>query len=202
MGNVMNNNTGTESKLIGRGGVWGWLKRNAVSLLTLLLIVVVTAVLFYYRDRVAELGNYAYLSSFLIGLIANATVILPMPGLGMLLGLAAIFNPFLVGLTGAAGGALGEMTGYLVGRGGRKVVQGNKWYVRADAWMKKRGFVTVFLFALLPVLPMDVAGLVAGVSRFPIWKFLLACFLGKTVKYVAFLQTGSWGWDILLRYIG
>jgi uncharacterized membrane protein YdjX (TVP38/TMEM64 family) len=68
--------------------------------------------------------------------------------------------------------------------------------------MKRGGFLTVFLFSLIPFLPIDVAGIVAGTLRFPIWKFLLACFFGKAILYIVMVQTGALGWDALLRYIG
>lgn len=62
--------------------------------------------------------------------------------------------------------------------------------------------MTVFLFSLVPFLPIDIAGLVAGALRFPVWKFLLACFLGKALLYIVMIQATAWGWDLLLRYIG
>jgi len=45
------------------------------------------------------------------------------------------------------------------------------------------------------------AGVAAGSLRFPIRKFLLACFLGKTLLYMAMALFGAWGWEALLRYI-
>jgi len=177
---------------------WG---RMVLSLVMILLVIGITVALFVYRDRVEELSGYGYFGAFLISLVANATIILPMPGLLILIALGASLNPFLVALTGAAGGTLGEMTGYVLGRSGRVVTSDNKWYIRAERWMKKKwGFLVIFLFALIPVLPLDVAGLVAGVSRYSIWKFLVACLLGKVILYFVIIQTGSWGWDALLRF--
>jgi membrane protein YqaA with SNARE-associated domain len=183
--------------------IWARLRKQIVPLLTLLLAIGITVVLFLYRDRVAVLGNFAYLSAFLISLVANATVILPMPGLAILMGLGVTFNPVLVGLAGAVGGAIGEMTGYMIGYSGRGVVSNRRAYARAEGWMgKRRGFLVVFLFALLPILPLDVAGMVAGILRYPVWKFLLASFLGKGVLYVALIYTGAWGWEMLSRFFG
>ncbi len=178
------------------------LRKKVIPILTVLLVVAITAALFLYRDRVAELGNYGYLGAFLISLVANATIILPMPGLLLLIGLGTVCNPILVGLVGAVGGAIGELTGYTAGRSGRGLAGREKMYTRAENWMRKRGFVTIFLFSLLPILPLDVAGMVAGALRFPVWKFLLACFLGKALLYIVLIQTGAWGWEAVLRYLG
>ena len=51
------------------------------------------------------------LGALLIALIANASVILPMPSLLLLFALGITLNPVIVGLTGAAGGARGELVG-------------------------------------------------------------------------------------------
>ena len=176
---------------------------KVAPVLMLLLVVAVTVALFFYRDRVAELGNYGYLGAFLISLVANATIILPMPGLLILIALGAALTPVLVALVGGVGGAVGELTGYILGYSGHRVIPSNsKMYARAEGWMRRRGTITIFLFSLLPFLPLDVAGVVAGVLRFPVWKFLLACFLGKAVLYIVVIQTGAWGWEAALRYFG
>ncbi|HEY94748.1 MAG TPA: VTT domain-containing protein [Dehalococcoidia bacterium] len=176
-------------------------KKTSLDVFMILLVIAITICLFLFRARVSDLGNFGYLGAFLISLVANATIILPMPGLLILIGLGASFNPILVAVCGGIGGSLGEMTGYILGRSGRRITSNNKWYTRAENWMKKRGFLAVFCFALLPFLPLDVAGLIAGVLRYPVWKFLLACTLGKTLLYVIMIQTGAWGWDAFLELI-
>jgi len=178
------------------------LSRVVLPVITILLVITITVALFLFRDKVAALGNYGYLGAFLVSLVANATIILPMPGLLILIGLGAASNPILVGLIGAFGGAIGEMTGYMAGRSGRGLTGRKKMYARAEEWMKKRGFITIFLFSLLPILPLDVAGMVGGVLRYSIWRFFLACFLGKALLYIILIQTGTWGWEALLSYLG
>lgn len=168
--------------------------RKYIPLLSFLLVIIIMVVLFVYRDAVAELGNWGYLGAFLIGLVGNATVILPMPSLLLLFALGATFNPVLVGLTGAAGGAIGELSGYLLGYSGHGFIKNNQLYVKAENWMKKFGSATVFVFALAPVLPFDVAGVTAGALRFPVWKFLAACFSGKALLYISLTLATAWGW--------
>jgi len=167
-----------------------------VRLSMLFLVIAITVALFFFRDKVAELKGYGYLGAFLISLVANATIILPMPGLLLLFGLGAAFNPVLIGLSGAAGGTIGEMTGYMAGYSGHGIVLGRRTYARAEGWMKKWGAMCIFVFALVPLFPMDIAGLLAGALRFPIWKFLLACFLGKALLYILVAYAGAWGWVI------
>lgn len=178
----------------------GW-KQRTLSVLSILLVIAITVALFLFRDRIADLEEYGYLGAFLISLIANATIVLPMPGLLILIGLGAAFNPILVALCGAFGGAIGEMSGYIVGRGGRGITSDNKWYKKTEHWMHtKKGFLTVFMFALVPFLPLDVAGLIAGVARYPIWRFILACTLGKFILYIVMISAGAWGWGKIIDY--
>ncbi len=195
---MSNNNAENRIEEIKKQRNW---KKTALDVSMILLVIAITVCLFLFRSKVSELGNFGYLGAFLISLVANATVILPMPGLLILIGLGASFNPILVAVFGGVGGAFGEMTGYILGRSGRRITSNNKWYIRAENWMKKRGFLAVFCFALLPFLPLDVAGLIAGVLRYPVWKFLLACALGKTLLYVIMIQTGAWGWDWVERWL-
>ena len=174
--------------------------KKYVPLLSFLLVIIIMVVLFVYRQAVAELGNWGYLGAFLIGLVGNATVILPMPSLLLLFALGATFNPVMVGLTGAAGGAIGELSGYILGYSGHGFIKNNQLYVKAESWMKRWGSATVFVFAVAPVLPIDVAGIAAGALRFPVWKFLVACFSGKSLLYISLTLATSWGWHSIERW--
>ena len=179
------------------------LQNRAILLLILLLVLAITITLFLYfqqnPDKIKEFENYGYPGAFLISLVSSATIILPTPGLLLLIALGAAFNPVLIGLVGAVGGTVGEITGYVLGHSGRGLTRRNKIFVKAEGWMKRGGFVTIFLFSLLPFLPVDIVGVLAGALRFPMWKFLLACFFGKAILYIVMVQTGDWGWEALLN---
>ena len=175
----------------------GLIKKWLVPLATLLLVIAITITLFVYQDKVAELEEYGYLGAFLINLVANATIILPMPGQLLTFALGASFNPLLVGLAGGFGGAIGEMTGYVAGASGRGVLQDNRAYINAVGWLKRRGMAVIFLFTVTP-LPVDIVGIAAGALRYPVWKFLLVCFLGKAILYSGMAYAGAWGWETVI----
>ena len=178
-------------------------KRRAIALLllTIFLAIAITGVLFLFRNRIAELGNYGYPGAFLISLITSATVIVPVPGIVVLFALGNTLNPILVGLVGAAGGIIGEMTGFMVGYGSHEVLQHrSQLHLRMEKWMRRWGSWAVFTFAAAPLPLFDVAGLIAGALHFPLWKFLLIGWAGKSIKFVILVVAGAWGWEAMLRF--
>ena len=172
-------------------------KRKLIPVLTVLFVAAITVALFLFRDRVSELGNYGYLGAFLISLVGNATVVLPVPTFMLVFAFGATFNPFLVGIVSALGGTIGEMTCYLLGFSGRGVVENRQLYDRAMRWLQKWGALTVFVMAVTPS-PFDVMGMAAGLLRYPFWKFFLATLCGKTIKYIVMALAGAWGWEFIM----
>ena len=187
------------------------LKRRFIPLLTLLFVIAISIGLFFYGRNpaiVTELKSYGYLGAFLISLIGNATVLLPgivlpiLSGLGIILYPAAgLISPVIVGLAGGAGAAIGEIVGYMAGYGGRGIVEDTKLYERLANWVRQWGAVAIFIFALVPLF-FDLVGLAAGALRFPLWKFILVCWLGRTLLYVVFVVLATLGWEAVLPYLG
>ena len=122
-----------------------------------------------------------------------------MPVFLILFVLGSIFNPILIGVAGAAGGAVGELTGYIAGYSGRGIAPNNPMYVRAVGWMQKWGTWTVLVFTIVPFTPFDLAGMAAGALRYPVWKFLLVCCFGKVILYSAVALAGALGWEAVSR---
>jgi membrane protein YqaA with SNARE-associated domain len=182
--------------------IMNWLKRNYLSLLVILAVVALSVALYLCRGMVAKLGNYGYLGAFLISLVASLTIILPVPGFLLLISLVSILNPVLVALAASTGGIIGELSGYLAGRSGRSMLQANKAYLRAESWMKRWGIWAIMLFAFVPLVPFDVAGLASGALRFPVWKFMVAGWIGKSVKFILLLLLSAWGFQFVPRLFG
>ena len=180
------------------------LKKRVIPWLTLLLVTAVSIGLFVFSQRypevMEEFENYGYLGAFLLCMVSNATVILPVPGILLFLPIVTAFNPVLLGLIGATGGIIGEITGYMAGYSGSVMIQDSRVYTRMEGWMRRWGAWAVFIFAAVPLLPLDVAGIVAGAIRFPLWKFLLVAWVGKSLKYIGLLVAGYYGLELVLPY--
>ena len=178
--------------------VLGW-RIVVIPLATILFGIGISVAMFLLRDKVDSLGNYGYLGAFLISMITSATIFLPVPGIVVLFALAHSLNPLLVAMVGATGAIIGEMTGFLVGFGGHKVIHGrNRFIDMAEQWMKRKGTWAVFAVAAVPLPLFDVAGMIAGALRFPLWKFMLIGWVGKCIKFILLVYAGVWGWDRIL----
>jgi membrane protein DedA with SNARE-associated domain len=159
----------------------------------IVVAIAVTLLIAALADRIEELKALGYLGAFLIMLLGNATVILPVPGLIFVFVMGGALNPLLLGLCAGPGAALGELTGYLVGFGGVAPVQDSAIYRRFDCWMDRFGPLVIFVLAVIPNPFFDMGGLLAGASEMPIWQFLLAAWLGKTVQAVLIALAGRYG---------
>jgi membrane protein DedA with SNARE-associated domain len=162
-----------------------------VRILVLVFVIALTVTLFLVRDKIKNLEAYGYPGIFLISIFANATVIVPLPGVLLTSAMGVLFNPFWVALAAGTGAALGELTGYLTGFSGQAVVENRKWYDRFVGWMKKYGDITITVLAFIPNPLFDMAGIVAGTLKMPVHRFLFWTMLGKILKMLLFAYGGA-----------
>jgi len=155
------------------------------------LAVVVSLTIVLFRDQLARFERYGYPGVFLISLLGNATVIFPAPSLAVVFGMGGVLNPLLVGLVAGVGEALGELTGYLAGYGGQAVIEDWQMYDRLERWMQRNGSATILTLSAIPNPFFDLAGIAAGALRFPLARFLLSCWVGKTIKTIFFAFVGA-----------
>ena len=102
-----------------------------------------------------------------------------------------IFNPLLVGLVSSFGATIGELTGYIAGRSGRVVIKNNTKFEKIEKWMTKYGMWTIFVLAVVPNPAFDLAGIVSGATKIPVWKYFLVTWAGKFIKFLTFAYIGS-----------
>ncbi|HBY07722.1 MAG TPA: hypothetical protein DEH22_08045 [Chloroflexi bacterium] len=170
------------------------LKKHRLTIariLALLVVIALSVFVYSIRDHAEQFAIYGYPGIFLIAFLANATVLLPAPGIAVVFAMGGIFNPWAVGLAAGAGGALGEMSGYLAGFSGQAVIERVEMYGRMVQWVQRNGDWTVLLLAALPNPFFDLTGIAAGALKMPIWRFLFWCWIGITIKMTLFAYLGS-----------
>lgn len=179
--------------------LWQRYRRHVMALVT---AVTITTLIVIFRQELVGLAAYGYVGIFLISLLGNATVIMPVPSLALVFAAGGVLNPLLVGLVAGLGAPLGEMTGYMAGYGGSAVVENRARFRRVQEWMERRGFLTILVVASVPNPLVDLAGMSAGMLRYPVAKFLLACWIGKTIKATVFAYLGSGLFGVVAPWFG
>jgi membrane protein YqaA with SNARE-associated domain len=162
----------------------------------LLAVAALTVGIFLLRDQANKLAAYGYPGIFLISVLANATILLPAPGIAFVFAMGSVFNPALVAIAAGLGAAVGEISAYGAGFSGQTVVARLKLYQRIVPWMRRYGGPTTLVLAAVPNPFFDLAGMAAGALKMPFVRFMLWCAAGKIIKMLAFAYTGAYsiGW--------
>lgn len=183
-------------------GAQTWWHRYRLRVAAIVFSLLITAVIVASRNQLRALSHYGYLGVFLISVLGNATIVLPVPSLAVVFAGGGVLNPLVVGLVAGLGEPLGELTGYMAGYGGSAMIEDTHRFERIRAWMKRRGFLTLFVLSAIPNPLFDLAGIAAGMLHFPVRRFLLACWLGKTLKALAIAYLGSLSLGLLAPWLG
>ena len=152
----------------------------------------ITVVIYLYRDAIGDFGVYGYPGVFGLSVLGNATLVFPAPSFVVVFALSGVLNPFGLGLAAGCGAAIGEMTGYLAGVGGRGVVENKQLYQRLMPPMQRWGAWLIFLMALVPNPAFDVGGILSGALKISWWKFLGAAAAGKSLRFILLALSGEY----------
>lgn len=129
-----------------------------------------------------------------IGLIW-ADVVLPVPQTAVIAALGIIYGPWLGGLIGAFGLITGGLIGYLLmltaARGLAERLAGPRWLGRMQGAFDRGGTWAIVLTRSLPYSIPEAVVFLAGLSRMPMAKFLLALTLGSVPIAFAFAAIGA-----------
>ncbi len=164
-----------------------------IGLIVFLVAVVVAAVIWHDRLSVGWFRTLGYGGVFLMALMGSSTVLLPIPHLAFTFTMGSVLNPWLVGLSGGIGDALGEITGYVAGYAVEGAVEQHKLYIRLKRYMERNGDLTIFVLSLFPVPFFDLAAMAGGLVGYPLWRFMLATWAGKTIKACVAAWAGHMG---------
>jgi len=150
--------------------------------------------------------QYGYLGLFAVSLLGATSVFIPIPSsvvifiVGSLQDSAGnfLFEPLFIAVAAGSGAAIGELSGYLLGVGGRKVI-GEKYKRKMDILMKlfqRFGPMVIFVFALTP-LPDDLLFIPLGVMRYKIASAFIPALLGKFFSNLIVAYAGRWSLQII-----
>jgi len=131
-----------------------------------------------------------------LGLYCAKAVLFVIPAMLLYVSVGAVFPLWVALAVNFAGITLELMLTYGLGvfLGGDYVqglLAGSKGGRKLLEMQDKRGFAVLFTVRLLPVFPIDFAGLYFGSTRVPFWKHLAASLLGLLPRVALFTAFGE-----------
>jgi membrane protein YqaA with SNARE-associated domain len=149
--------------------------------------------------------QYSYFGVFLLSFIGTASIIIPVPYTLIIftLSLTGQWNSALLIVAGGLGSALGELTGYLLGYFGRRVVSEERqrkmtYLVRV---FDRYGPLAIFVFALTP-LPDDLLFIPLGIMKYKFYKAFIPSLIGKILMIFILVNSGSIAGTIFVGLFG
>jgi membrane protein YqaA with SNARE-associated domain len=152
--------------------------------------IVLMIVAFLYRNKLGQFKKYGYLGIFLISAIGNMAILSPAAPMVAALG-ATIYHPVIVSFITTLGAVTGELLSYFIGSAGQSYIPDSEWNTKINHFMKINGSITLFVLSVIPNPFFDVAGIAAGATNYPLWKFIVISFFGKWIKFGLFALMGK-----------
>ena len=88
-------------------------RTTILRIISLLAVVAISVWIYSIRNHATELAAFGYPGIFIISILANATVLLPAPGVAVVFTMGGMLNPFFLGIVAGIGSAIGELSGYM-----------------------------------------------------------------------------------------
>ena len=152
----------------------------------LVLSVAFLVIILWVRATLESVGPAGYAVAFLISAAGSATVVIPAPAFAVVV-LTEDLNLWLLGLLSGIGGAVGELSGYWLGTQCRVSLNRTRMERVLSRGMSRYGGGVIFAAALLPAVPVDIAGLIAGSTGYPFKRFVFWLALGKIPMTIVLL---------------
>ena len=105
--------------------------RQLISLIFILLTLAFSGAIIHYKEALLSFSQYGYLGTFIISFFGSATVLFPVPSLLATFAVGSVYEPFIIGPIAATGAALGELTGYAAGLGGRVLLTKEQKFLKS-----------------------------------------------------------------------
>jgi membrane protein DedA with SNARE-associated domain len=179
----------------------------------LLLSFVPSIVLLFHPDLTDPLGEFAYAGVFLVNLVSTATLIIPVPGITAAANVLIVTEasdarfPWIIGVLGGAGMAMGEFTAYYAGALGAHAARRQDFDIpeRPERWrplarrtyafvsrlMERWGMLTLFVLAAIPDPVFELAAVTAGSVHMPVRRYFAAVLAGCIVRGLSLAYLGT-----------
>jgi len=150
------------------------------------------------------INSFGPFGVFLLSLVGAMSIFVPIPYTIVIFLLGKYgMDPFLLMITGGLGAAIGELSGYVLGYYGRKIISQER--LRKMSYLIKAFGrylpIVIFLFAFTP-LPDDLLFIPLGILKYKLYKAFIPSLLGKLVMCYTLAYLGKIGADVILLIFG
>ena len=199
-------------------GYKDFIAKNALAILFLFIALLGTVIFFFVANpsltaKIA--GDFGLLGVFAGAVVANATIVIPIPFDVILLPIFA--NPLLIGikrslaamvaigLAAGIGAAIGECSSYVFGYLGINSIRNpsreeTKKLNDFRLNLQKSGPIIIFTASFLPF-PFDFVGVAAGVIKYNFFLFFISALAGKTLRHVLLGIAIFYGLEFLAAFL-
>lgn len=138
-----------------------------------------------FKEKIQEFSTLGYIGLFVSCFVSNLSILLPTSSTIIIIAASLTLNPFICIVVGGIGTAFGEQASYVCGLIGSSGfdISTNRGKEITTKWFERNSFLTVLLFAFVPLPVFDIIGIIAGAKRMSWWKYTLAAVLGKVLKF-------------------
>jgi len=150
------------------------------------------------------INSFGPFGVFLLSLVSAMSIFVPIPYTIVIFLLGKYgMDPFLLMITGGLGSAIGELSGYVLGYYGRKIISQER--LRKMSYLIKAFGrylpIVIFLFAFTP-LPDDLLFIPLGILKYKLYKAFIPSLLGKLVMCYTLAYLGKIGAEVILLIFG
>ena len=155
--------------------------------------ILVIALAFIFRDRIAELEHLGLLGIMLINFFGSATLFFPAPGIATVVAGGALYSPIAVAVVSSFGATLGEIVGFLLGHSSKNLFykKHHTTFLIINDLFHTFGGILIFLVALIPNPVFDAVGILAGFFHYPLMRFFVIIFVARFIRNFLLASLGS-----------
>ena len=170
---------------------YGNISFNLTDLALVTGFLILSALIFIFRNEVSQFGTYGYLGAFIIALIGDATFI-PTPAWAIIMALGSALNPVGVGIAAGIGATIGDGIGYLLGYRWKVDPSKSNRLAPVAKWIQSHAGLILFLLALIPNPLFIPAAVIIGASGYKAWRFFVFTLAGRIPKMILYAAVGTW----------
>jgi len=170
--------------------------QKLVSILIFIVSIAISFSIWLIPIDAQQMALFGYGGIFVVTFVGSMTLFIPGPTMVATFLAGKALNPLVVSIVAGLGSALGEFTGYAAGYASRGFVapetNQSRWYDRLFRWIGAYPFLTILTLAAIPNFLTDLCRIIAGRIAYPFPKFLLATFIGKSIRFGIAAYIGAW----------